>query len=173
MTAWRTTLHGAGAAALSALLQCPPPASDQRQLPCPCGHLAQYQRLRSKPVLTVVGLARVSRPYYLCGQYHEARFPADGELDIVDTEVSPGVRRMLAVVRAAAPFDHGHQQIQVLADLEVTTKAVERAAEAIGGDIAEANVTRSSGPSSWICPSSPASRCASCMCKWMGRECQW
>jgi hypothetical protein len=135
-TAWRTTLHRAGAAALSALFQYQPPASDQRQLPCPCGHLAQYQGLRSKPVLTVLGLVRVSRPYYLCARCHQGQFPADVELDIADTEVSPGVRRMLAVVGAAAPFDHGRQRMQVLAGLEVTTKAVERTAEAIGGDIA-------------------------------------
>ncbi len=44
---------------------------------------------------------------------------------------------MLAVVGAAAPFDHGRQQMETLAGLQVTTKSVERTAEAIGGDIAE------------------------------------
>jgi hypothetical protein len=58
------------------------------------------------------------------------------ELDVKETEVSPGARRMLAVVGAAAPFDHGRQQMKLLAGLEVTTKAVERTAEAIGEDIA-------------------------------------
>jgi hypothetical protein len=43
---------------------------------------------------------------------------------------------MLAVVGAAAPFEQGREAMQVLAGLEVTTKAVERTAEAIGGDIA-------------------------------------
>ena len=43
---------------------------------------------------------------------------------------------MQAVVGQEAPFDHGRQQIKLLADLEVTTKAVERTAEAIGEDIA-------------------------------------
>jgi hypothetical protein len=57
-------------------------------------------------------------------------------LDVTDTEVSPGVRRMLAVVGAAAPFDQGRQQMEILAGLEVTTKAVERTAEAIGEDVA-------------------------------------
>jgi hypothetical protein len=44
---------------------------------------------------------------------------------------------MQAVVGQEAPFDHGREQMKLLADLEVTTKAVERTAEAIGGDIAE------------------------------------
>jgi len=44
---------------------------------------------------------------------------------------------MQAVVGQEAPFDHGREQMKLLADLEVTTKAVERTAEAIGGDIAQ------------------------------------
>jgi len=42
---------------------------------------------------------------------------------------------MLAVVGNDAPFDHGREQMKLLAGLEVTTKAVERTAEAIGADI--------------------------------------
>src|SRR6267378_2849640 len=61
----------------------------------------------------------------------------DVELDIENTEFSPGVRRMQAVVGQEAPFDHGREQMKVLAGLEVTTKSVERTAEAIGADIAQ------------------------------------
>ena len=43
---------------------------------------------------------------------------------------------MQAVVGQDAPFDHGRQQMKLLADLEVTTKAVERTAEAIGENVA-------------------------------------
>jgi Uncharacterised protein family (UPF0236) len=98
---------------------------------------AHYRELRAKPVLTAVGRVEVWRPYYLCAHCHTGQFPADVELDIQDTEFSPGVRRMHALVGQQAPFDHGRQQMRVLADLEVTTKAVERTAEAIGGDIAQ------------------------------------
>src|ERR1039458_10288917 len=80
--------------------------------------------------------ARVARPYYLCSQCHHGQVPADAELDIEGTDVSPGVRRMRAVVGQEAPFDHGRRQLKLLADLEVTTQSVERTAEAIGGDIA-------------------------------------
>ncbi len=135
-TALRAALHQAAAAALSELLEYGAPSPEQRHLPCPCGHTAQYQELRSKPVLTVVGRVRISRPYYLCAHCHQGQFPADVELDVEDTEVSPGVRRMLAIVGAAAPFDHGRQEMKLLAGLEVTTKAVERTAEAIGEHIA-------------------------------------
>ncbi len=132
----RSAMHRAGAAALSELLQFPAPAADQRTIPCSCGHQAHYRELRSKPVLTAVGPVQVSRPYYLCRHCHGGQFPADVELDLQDTEVSPGVRRMQAAVGQEAPFDHGRQQMKLLANLEVTTKAVERTAEAVGEDIA-------------------------------------
>ena len=132
----RSALHHAGAAALTELLQFPAPTADQRSLPCPCGHSARYRELRSKPLLTAMGPVEVSRPYYLCPHCHTGQFPADVELDIEDTESSPGVRRMQAVVGQEIPFDHGRQQMRLLAGLEVTTKAVERTAEAIGEDIA-------------------------------------
>jgi hypothetical protein len=133
----RSALHQAGAAALTKLLQFPSPTADRHNIPCGCGHQARYRELRSKPVLTVVGESEVSRPYYLCPHCHAGQFPADVELDIENTEFSPGVRRMQAVVGQEAPFDHGRQQMKLLAGLEVTTKAVERTAEAIGADIAE------------------------------------
>ena len=47
------------------------------------------------------------------------------------------MRRMLALVGSQAPFQQGRQQMEVLAGLGVTAKAVERTAEAIGGDIAQ------------------------------------
>lgn len=135
-TLMRTAMHRAGAAVLSELLQFPAPTAEQRSIPCQCGHHAIYRELRTKPVLTAVGTVNVSRPYYLCPHCHIGQFPADVELDIENTESSPGVRRMQAMVGQEAPFDHGREQMKVLAGLEVTTKAVERTAEAIGEDIA-------------------------------------
>ena len=133
----RSAMHRAGAAMLTDLLKFAAPAAERRAVPCDCGHQAHYQELRSKPVLTAVGPVKVSRPYYLCPHCHNGQFPADVELDIEKTEFSPGVRRMQALVGQDAPFDHGRQQMKILAGLEVTTKAVERTAEAIGGDIAQ------------------------------------
>jgi hypothetical protein len=43
---------------------------------------------------------------------------------------------MQAMVGQAAPFDRGREQIKLLSGLDVTAKAVERTAEAIGADIA-------------------------------------
>src|SRR5205085_11568106 len=134
-TAIRSAMHQAGATALSQLLQCDPPGPEQRQRACSCGHTAPYRELRSRRILTVVGEVELVRPYYLCSHCSQGQFPFDAELDIGNQGLSPGVRRMLSVVGAEAPFDHGRQQMKLLAGLEVTTKAVERTAEAIGEDI--------------------------------------
>lgn len=133
--AMRSAVHQAGAAALTELLKFDPPGPEQRQLPCPCGHMAHYVGLRSKAVLTVVGEAESRRPYFLCDRCHHGQFPIDVELDVENTELSPGVRRMLATVGQQAAFEQGRQQMELLAGLSVTTKAVERTAEAIGADI--------------------------------------
>lgn len=133
----RSALHRAGAAALTELLQFPAPAANQRRLPCPCGHQAHDRELRSKLILTALGKVDVSRPYYVGPACHAGQFPADRELDIENTEFSPGVRRMQAVVGQEAPFDHGREQMKVLAGLEVTAKSVERTAEAVGADLAQ------------------------------------
>lgn len=130
----RSAMHRAGASALTELLRFPAP--EQRTAPCPCGQQACYSGLRSKKILTALGKATLERPYYLCPHCHHGQFPADQELDTVHTEFSPGVRRMQALVGQDASFDHGREQMKLLAGLDLTAKSVERVAESIGDDIA-------------------------------------
>jgi hypothetical protein len=87
-------------------------------------------------LVTVVGKSRLRRPYYLCSHCGNGQFPVDRQLDVEATSKSPGVRRILAAVGQQMPFKHGRDHIQLLADLDITAKEVERAAEAVGEDIA-------------------------------------
>ncbi|HLG99605.1 MAG TPA: ISKra4 family transposase [Bryobacteraceae bacterium] len=134
--AFRAALHQAGAAALSQLLQFPEPAADQRPIPCPCGSQAHYRELRSRRILSALGEVELTRPWYLCRHCHNGQFPVDRQLDVENHDCSPGVRRMDAIVGQQGPFDRGREQMKVLAGLDVTSKSVERTAEAIGADIA-------------------------------------
>jgi hypothetical protein len=88
-------------------------------------------------------------------------------------EFSPGVRRMQGIVGQEAPFDHGREQMKVLVGLEVTTKSVERTAEAIGADIAQREQAEIQKALQLELPWWPAGRFASCTCRWMGREFRW
>jgi hypothetical protein len=130
----RGSMHRVGAAALSHLLSMPSP--QPQQVPCACGHLARYHSRRPKQLLTVLGRLDSERAYYVCPHCHQGHSPRDRELDVEGTECSPGVRRMMAMVGSESSFERGREQLELLAGLEVTTKAVERQAEAIGADIA-------------------------------------
>jgi hypothetical protein len=83
-----------------------------------------------------VGPVTFDRAYYYCPRCHQGQVPRDGELDIKDTGYSPAVRRVMAVVGSDTSFHHGREQLEILARLTVTRKAVERHAEEIGADIA-------------------------------------
>jgi len=133
--ALRSALHKAGATSLSKLLQLDPPAPDERKRECRCGQTARYRELRSRRILSVLGEVEITRPWFLCSGCGKGQAPFDTELDVEHKDLSPGVRRMLAMVGSEAPFDHGRRQIELLAGLAITTKAVERTAESIGEDL--------------------------------------
>jgi len=133
--ATRAAMHRAGAALLSELLsssEAAPPETPCRQ----CGRPARYHDTRPKRILTAVGAVEFERAYYYCPNCRCGQSPRDRELDVVGTEFSPGVRRMMATVGSETSFERGQEQLQLLAGLTLTAKAVERQSEAIGADIA-------------------------------------
>jgi hypothetical protein len=129
-------MHHAGASALTQLLRFEPPDAEHLEVPCSCGQAARFKEMRTKSFLSVVGTVEFRRPYYLCSHCSKGQHPVDGELGIAGLESSPGVRRMEAVVGAEMPFVPACEPMKVLAGLEVPAKAIERAAESIGAEIA-------------------------------------
>lgn len=132
--ATRAALHRAGAGMLEELLA--PEEEFSRQVPCLCGQAARYHEMRPKQLLTVLGRVETERPYYVCAHCQRGQSPRDQELDVVGSEYSPGVRRMMGLVGSESSFEQGREQLELLAALEVTSKAVERQAEALGMEIA-------------------------------------
>jgi len=105
------------------------------RIDCGKGHQARYGGQREKQLVTVVGQVNVQRAYYHCGRCGVGVVPKDVELDIVGTSFSPGVKRMMGFVGGREPFDDGRTSLKELAGVEISTKAVERTAEAIGEEI--------------------------------------
>ena len=132
--AMRSAMHRAGAAALSRLLSMD--GGHPAPVDCTCGQTARYHDRRPKQLLTVLGPLQIERAYYHCAHCRQGHSPRDRELDVEGMQCSPGVRRMLAVVGSESSFEQGRAQLELLAGLDVTTKAVERHAESIGADIA-------------------------------------
>ena len=132
--ATRAALQRAGAEVVEELLALPeafPP-----QVPCACGHSARYQEMRRKQLVTVLGRVETERPYYLCPHCHHGQSPRDQELQVEGVQYSPGVQRMMAAVGSETSFERGREQLELLAGVQVSTKAIERQAEAIGAEIA-------------------------------------
>lgn len=131
----RSAMHRAGASVIEKLLNVVQPA--EPEIACRCGRQARFHQMRPKQILTALGRIRIERPYDVCTHCHQGQSPRDVELDVDGTEYSPAVRRMMAIVGSEGSFEQGRRQLADLAGLEVTTKGVERQAEAVGADIAD------------------------------------
>jgi hypothetical protein len=106
-------------------------------LPCGCGQQARYAGRRIKTFESVLGELRLERAYYHCERCEAGFCPRDRELGLEGGSLSPGVLRMVGRVGAMVSFEEGHELLRELAGVEVPTKHVERAAEALGREIAE------------------------------------
>ena len=127
-------MHRAGAHVVGPLLSLE--SAHSQWVPCPCGAEAHFHSRRPRRLLTALGMVEFERAYYICPHCRQGHSPRDRELDVEGTQCSPGVRRMLALVGSESSFEQSREQLELLAGLEVTAKAVERQAEGIGADIA-------------------------------------
>jgi hypothetical protein len=133
--ALRAALHQVGGRLLEQLLNADGGGYRGARIPCGHGHEAPFVDYRRKEVLTVLAPVPVQRAYYHCAPCAGGVIPKDQALDIVGTAFSPGVRRLMGRVGGKEAFAEGRRDLAELAGIVVTTKAVERVAEAIGAEI--------------------------------------
>jgi len=107
--------------------------------PCEKGHQAEFVEYRSKEIVTVLSPVTLDRAYYYCKQCGGGVVPRDQELDVQDTGFSPGVRRMIGHVGGNEAFEAGRRDLEILAGVSVSAKAVERVSEGIGRQLEVAN----------------------------------
>jgi hypothetical protein len=105
--------------------------------PCACGHRARYAGRRAKTFESVLGPLLLERAYYHCAACDAGGCPRDRALGLDATSLSPAVTRMVGVVGAMVSFAEGHALLRDLAGVHVPTSHVERAAEALGREIAD------------------------------------
>ena len=116
--------------------------------PCSCDQLARYAGRRSKTLATVLGPITLSRAYYHCAACQRGFCPRDHALGVEATSLSPAVTRMVGSVAAMGSFAESSDLLNELAGVP-NPKHVERAAEALGGEMAadERQVIEPSVPS--------------------------
>ena len=135
----RAASHRLGGRLLEKLLNAEGGGYAGSCLPCGQGHEARFIEYRKKGLVTILSPVEVRRAYYHCEGCGEGVIPKDRELDIVGTSFSPGVRRMMGQVGGKEAFKEGRKDLEVLAGLRVTTKAVERVSETTGQQIEQQN----------------------------------
>ena len=106
------------------------------ELPCSCGGLAQYHGRHEKTFESVLGPLRLQRAYYHCAQCESGFCPRDRALHMELFSLTPGVLRMTGSAAALVSFAESSALLHELAGVKVSVKQVERAAEALGGEIA-------------------------------------
>jgi hypothetical protein len=106
-------------------------------LPCSCGGRMRYEGRRPKTFTTVLGDMTLSRAYYHCEICKESLVPRDRALSIEGASLSPGVMRMTGLAAAMVSFEEASSLLADLAGVTVNAKQVERAAEALGRQMAE------------------------------------
>jgi len=105
--------------------------------PCACGLPARYAGRHDKTFESVLGPLTLARAYYHCAPCATGFCPRDHALGLQGGSLSPGVLRMVGRVGAMVSFEEGHELLTELAGVDVPTKHVERAAEALGHEVAE------------------------------------
>ena len=106
------------------------------RLPCGCGQPASYAGRRAKTFLTALGPLCLSRSYYHCAACGKGFFPRDNALGLAASSLSPAATRMLGNVVARVSFQEAATLLAELAGLRLSAKRVERAAKALGREIA-------------------------------------
>ena len=135
----RESMHRLGGLLLQKLLGADGGGYQGARIDCGQGHEAQFEGYRNKQLLTVLGAIRVRRAYYHCSDCGAGVLPKDGDLDMASTSFSPGVRRMIGRVGAKEPFEEGQRDLEELAGVSVSIKAVERVSEEIGREVETAS----------------------------------
>ncbi|MGH3626793.1 MAG: hypothetical protein ACRDRL_05040 [Sciscionella sp.] len=99
-----------------------------------CGHrhCAEFVSYRDKCLDTALGRITLRRAYYHCRTCKRGVVPRDDELDVNGASLSPGLRRMTARAAAEQPFAKASGLLAELAGVPLSTKRVERSAEADG-----------------------------------------
>ena len=130
-TAIRAAMTALGASLLERLLDLDAGHRGPR-VDCGAGHEAGFVGYRPKTLDTVLGPIMLRRAYYHCPDCGHGVAPRDEQLGVTGASLSPGLRAMLDRAGAAVPFAQARSLLAELAGVTLTSKRVERAAEADG-----------------------------------------
>ena len=126
------TLKTLGATLLTQLWTLLRPAYPPAHVPCACGGQAQYQRLRTAQVLTLLGAIQIKRAYYLCASCHHGQAPLDEQLEVSAGSISRQLAGVLALLGAHGPFAEAAHLLEQTTLVTVCPNTIKAATETLG-----------------------------------------
>lgn len=133
-TCIRSAMHDIGATMLEELLNSDGGDYKGRTLSGGGGCLFEFKEYREKKLLTILGPVTVKRAYYYEPEGKKGWCPKDTALDIAGVSLSPGLRRIMSRVGACRPFALGNEDIKEMADIDVSSKEIERVSYHLGAE---------------------------------------
>jgi hypothetical protein len=151
-------LKEVGSSLLAGVCSLAVPAHPATSIPCPCGHTATYQRLRSAQVTTLLGPISIPRPYYLCAVCGHGQHPLDLQLQFCAGSRSAALDELLALLGATQDsFVQAAQVLERLSAVHVSANSVRDATEQLGAVLVahQAQPLEERTPSAPSAPSAP------------------
>jgi hypothetical protein len=131
-------LHDLGSTLLTALLPLAAPVRPEPDVPCGCGQIARYVRVRPATVTTVLGRVTLERAIYHCRCCGASHAPFDQQLQIAAGGLSLGLQELLALLGATQDsFAQAATVLERLCLVQVCPKSVRAATEDLGAVLAD------------------------------------
>jgi len=107
---------------------------------CPhCRADARCKGFRGRAALTLLGALRLRRHYYYCPACHQGTCPLDAVLGLREHDLTPAADEVVCLAGVQASFAEAAQKVlPKLANLRVSESTAERATEAAGRRVAQA-----------------------------------
>jgi hypothetical protein len=103
---------------------------------CSCGQMARYVGRRMKTFTSVLGTLELGRAYYHCATGRHGWYPRDRQMRLEGSSLTPGALRMVGIVATDESFQASSKKLHDIGGIDIDPKLVERAAEALGEEIA-------------------------------------
>jgi hypothetical protein len=136
-TGIETALREVGAGWLATWLGQLGEAAMPPEIPCRCGEMGEYQRLREGVLLTPFGRVSFKRRYYLCPHCHEGQYPLDEQLGYEPGQMTPQLTSMAGWIGAELPFERGSALLEGLCGITLSENSVREATQRVGQAVQE------------------------------------
>jgi len=107
---------------------------------CPhCQESARFVEYRCKTIVSLVGVLRLSRPYYHCGQCGRGNLPWDELLRLTAQRLTPAAQEITALAGTQESFGKAAKwTLRKMAGIDLCESSVERTTEAAGTRVGQA-----------------------------------